>query len=123
MTLAEEGVRSGDIAERLGLSPQQVYDQLSYMRKSLRENTPGPASEPEQPSVEPVNLEDKLPRELRIDDAVFSLHGMFDHLKNLFSMVREFVALDNYTDTLAASGENLCDTYINKLDEIIGQII
>ncbi len=130
LRLSEEGVKPKDIAERLGFAPGQIYNQLYYMRNTLRENTPESTestSKPEQPATNPVNLKDGL-RKLRIEDAVIDLSEMFIHLKNLFTMVKEYEILESdvgsvNVDTLAIAGECLCDNYINRLDEIIGQII
>jgi transposase-like protein len=130
--LNDEGVPAGKIAEKLGYTPEQIYSQLNYLRQKAKAFHPAePNAEPEELSVpakqEAVNLEEQL-RKLKNEDVVLDLTEMFSHLKNLFSMVREYELLESDIgfvgmDTLAVAGESLCDTYINRLEEVIGSIL
>ena len=128
MRLTYDGVPPGKIAEMLGYTPEQIYSQLKYMRQKAKAfQPPEPKEDAAPPEPVKVNLEEQL-RKLKNKDVVLELTEMFSHLKNLFLMVRELELLEcdigsMSADTLAVAGESLCDTYVDKLESIIGEII
>ena len=128
MRLTYDGVPPGKIAEMLGYTPEQIYSQLKYMRQKAKAfQPPEPKEDVVPPEPAKVNLEEQL-RKFKIGDVVLELTEMFSHLKNLFLMVRELELLEcdigsMSADTLAVAGESLCDTYVDKLESIIGEII
>lgn len=126
--LSYDGVPAGKIAEMLGYTPEQIYSQLKYMRQKAKAFR---SDESKEKAVcaqsETVDIEEQL-RKLKNEDVVIDLTEMFCHLKNLFLMMRELEFLEcdlgsMSVDTLAIAGESLCDTYINRLEEIIASIV